>query len=282
MSFVDIGTRILGSLAAQRVYRWFRAIPILGSALQRVVQLTLPAGYRGWVRVPRGLAKGLHVLVDPRYELGYVRGDYEPWLGELLQRWLRPGDTFVDVGAHIGYVSLCAARLVGPDGVVVAFEPDPDNFARLQANTIRNNLIHVIHAVKAAIGSARGEGLFRRASPESSRVGGHLADRVEGDSEHARVPLLSLDDWDNELQPRVVKVDVEGGEIAVLRGASRIMNAARSRWVVELHGQEAREQVLGLLNSAQYQVRLLRPTHPVYHDHKQEYAIAEPLDSGAA
>lgn len=64
------------------------------------------------------------MLCDPRYELGYVRGDYEPWTAGFLRHHPSRGMIFLDVGAHAGYWSLLAARLVGPTGRVFAFEPD--------------------------------------------------------------------------------------------------------------------------------------------------------------
>src|SRR6266566_9692003 len=98
-----ISESLLGNLAVRRAYTLARGLPVFGSVVRRWVRHVLPAGTRRWMRVPRGLAKGRYMLLDPRFELHYARGDHEPWLGELLRRWLRPGDTFVDVGAHIGY-----------------------------------------------------------------------------------------------------------------------------------------------------------------------------------
>ncbi len=278
MALETARTKLLGSLTVRKAYQWLRSVPVVGSALHRIALLALPMGSRSWVRIPCGLGEGLSMFVDLRYELGYVRGDHEPWLGDVLRRWLRPGDTFIDVGAHIGYFSLCAAKLVGPQGVVLAIEPDPENFARLQANVTRNDLVHIVRPLRAAVGSAGGEVLFHRASPSSSRVGGHVVRQVEGGGECMRVPLLRLDDWDSGIKPRTIKVDVEGAEVEVLQGASRIIDNASSCWIVELHSHNAREQVLAMLNKARYQVRFLQPKHPVYHDYHQEYVLAEPLD----
>ncbi len=269
--------KLLGSLTVRRAYQWVRSVPVVGSALHRILLVAVPMGTRRWVRVPRGLGEGLSMFVDPRYELGYVRGDHEPWLSDILKRWLRPGDLFIDVGAHIGYFSLCAARLVAPQGGVIACEPDPDNLSRLRANIRRNDFVRVVQTREAALGGATGEALFRRASAFSSRVGGCLADHVEAGGEYVAVPLLRLDELCMGTTPRAIKVDVEGGEIDVLQGASRIIDEARTGWLIELHNRTAREHVLHRLKNAGYQVQWLQPAHPIYRDYQQEYAIAEPL-----
>jgi hypothetical protein len=68
----------------------------------------------------------------------------EPGETDFLESRLRAGMTFLDLGAHIGYFSLVAGRLVGPRGLVLAFEPDPRNFELLLANVWRNGLANVV------------------------------------------------------------------------------------------------------------------------------------------
>jgi hypothetical protein len=71
-------------------------------------------------------------------------GVYEADEAALLSEWLRHGQTFVDVGAHVGYFTCLAARLVGPRGLVLAFEPQPRNYELLLANVWRNGLTNVV------------------------------------------------------------------------------------------------------------------------------------------
>ena len=80
----------------------------------------------------------------------YLFGTWEPDLVAFLRRRLRPGETFVDVGANIGCVSALASRLVGPRGTVVAIEPSPPMIAALQETLTRNDLTNV-RMVTAAV-----------------------------------------------------------------------------------------------------------------------------------
>ena len=82
-------------------------------------------------------------------------GIWEPYETSLLLSMLRPGDVFVDVGANIGYFSVLAASVVGDDGAVFAFEPDPDNFRLLRRNVALNGQQASIVAVQAALAEHR-------------------------------------------------------------------------------------------------------------------------------
>ena len=152
----------------------------------------------------------------------------------FLERNVAPGDVVYDVGAHIGFFSVCAARL---GAVVYAFEPVPENAARLRDNVALNGL--EIHVVEAA------------AWAESGSVG-----LVPGDSDfEARAtsgngtPSVSLDAFAaGEPAPALIKLDVEGAEAEVLRGARRLLAEARPVLVCELHGDGMRGTVEALLS----------------------------------
>ncbi|MGW1551775.1 FkbM family methyltransferase [Streptomyces sp. NPDC002346] len=149
----------------------------------------------------------------------YAFGMWEPPLTRWLQRTLQPGDTFVDVGANIGYYSLLASRLVEARGSVVAIEAFPDFHAALSEN-IALNQVHNVRAVNEAV-SDRDEVLhFTLAS--SANMGANSIVPYAGEAEsQADVPARTLPDilTSNELATaRVIKVDVEGAEGAVVRG----------------------------------------------------------------
>ena len=78
----------------------------------------------------------------PRY-IGHF-GIWEPGETALLEEYLEPGMVVVDVGAHTGYFSILCGRLVGADGLVVAFEPDPRNYELLLANVWAHGLTNVV------------------------------------------------------------------------------------------------------------------------------------------
>jgi FkbM family methyltransferase len=183
------------------------------------------------LRVPRGEAAGL-LLRGERRAIAWLTGKVEPEVQELLARLLRPGATFVDVGAGIGFFTVLAARRVGPSGSVVAFEPSPRHAASVRANAALNGLRNVLVVERALSDAPRRAFLTDPDAPT-----GALADR-EQPGAHP-VEATSLDAFLQErpeLAPHVVKVDVEGHEDAVVRGMAATLALHRPHLVVELHG----------------------------------------------
>lgn len=157
----------------------------------------------------------------------YYRGKFEPGFSRLLLAELSAGDVFLDVGANCGYFSLSAARIVGPSGVVHAFEPAEGPASRLLRDADRNRLQNLkIHS--CALGAIEGRAVLAigsdSTSPEGTR---HLAPTGAGTS----VRVVALDAFLPHLRPSVIKIDVEGSELAALRGMSRILLQSRPRLV---------------------------------------------------
>ena len=166
----------------------------------------------------------------------YLFGTWEPDLAAFLRRRLRPGDTFVDVGANIGCLSALASRLVGPRGSVVAIEPSRAQIAALQETLTRNDLTNV-RLVAAAV-SDRDQELHLFAGPIRN-TGMTTTVPRSGLREEGRVraaPLGSLVTCEELGTARLVKIDVEGAEDRVLAGmlASIDALAADAELVVEL------------------------------------------------
>src|SRR5271170_3898838 len=124
-------SRAASSPALQSLYAKIRGVPVLGACAHSVMLRLMPAGTRLAIRVRKGTGAGLRLSLDPRYEAQYAAGFHETVLLACLAAHLKPGDVLYDVGAHIGYISLVAARLVGPSGKVFAFEADPENAIRI-------------------------------------------------------------------------------------------------------------------------------------------------------
>jgi FkbM family methyltransferase len=133
----------------------------------------------------------------------------------FMRRKLRPGDTFVDVGAHIGFYTFAAASLVGPTGTVVAVEADPQNFARLR-ETGRRNRIGNVRFLNVGV-SDRRERLVLRLNETGNR-GGHSFLYGEGRRgvEIECEPLLELLLKEETGWIRGAKLDIEGFEHKVL------------------------------------------------------------------
>ncbi len=146
-----------------------------------------------------------------------VHGVYEPMETALLREYLKPGQTFVDVGANIGYYTLLAARAVGPKGRVYAFEPDPANFKLLEKNTAANgyhrNVVMVSKALSNKGGSAR---LYL--NPVNR--GDHRIYNPRDGRESVAIETLALDEYLKKWGPEVhfIKMDIQGAEAAALDG----------------------------------------------------------------
>lgn len=214
------------------------------------------------VILPDG-GKMLLDLGDSQQRHLYYCGFYERRSIACLARFLRPGDTFVDIGANVGYFTIWAARRLQPAGRVFSFEPNPQAYARLAANVSANEFTNVV--------------LFNTAVGERESTACLTANRhdtatsylVSGDGLEVagcvRVPVRSLDSCLAEVgAPRVslVKMDAEGSEPAILRGAERTL-ACRPRLLVEVDemrleraGSSARELLatLAALGYAPYEV----------------------------
>lgn len=220
-------------MALSRALRRLIGTPALARVRASAASVLARLKLRAWAR----LHTGQRLRVDLDSSVGrsiLLRGTYEPPVEEVLRRHLRPGDTFVDVGANVGYLSVVAATLVGPTGKVHAFEPNRELVTLLQ-ESMRENGLTQLHPNEVGLWSEAGE-LQLRLEPSSAhsylRLGGAAAGAVE-----VRVPVTTLDDYlDGQGQPpvRLVKVDVEGAELHVLRGARRCLARDRPVLVVEL------------------------------------------------
>jgi FkbM family methyltransferase len=153
---------------------------------------------------------------------------------ELLGLFVNPGDVVVDVGANVGTHTVFFARRVGPTGLVHAFEPQRIVFQTLCANLALNSLTNV-HAHQSAVGRAEGSARvppidYRRAA----NFGGVALDGVtEGES----VRVMPLDRLDLP-RCKLVKMDVEGMELAALEGARSLIE--RCRPMIYLENNDAR------------------------------------------
>lgn len=163
-----------------------------------------------------------------------IFGGYEHVEVAILGRYAVASTTAVDVGANVGLLTIALADGVGASGAVWACEPVPSNVARLRRNIELNDLAQV-EVIEVALGDATGSTPINLADdPAFHSVG----DVFEGRSTGRRidVPLARLDDlWEERGRPSVsvVKIDTEGTETAVLRGAVRLIRACKPCLVVE-------------------------------------------------
>lgn len=169
-----------------------------------------------------------------------IYGEYSSAEWALLHHFVRDGDTVLDVGANVGAFALPLARAVGPRGRVLAFEPQP-LIAECLAATFRENAIENAQLIRAAVGAARGHlRIAALAADRPANFGG--VGRTEG-SAGTEVELLALDDL-NLPECHLIKIDVEGAEAEVLRGAANLI--ARCRPVIQVEcDRQGSERELG-------------------------------------
>lgn len=212
---------------AYRVALWlYQHLPIPDIEVETTLDGTL------WVTLR------LSVWVD--YNI-YTLGFYEAPLVLFFIRSLRPDTVFLDIGAYIGQYTLLAAKYA-PKGQVIACEPHPQSFARLAAHLARNHLKNVF-ALQRAVGGQQTERALLCLSDQisDSRIAPQPSDKS-----FIEVAMTTLDEIVHEFGlPKVdlVKIDVEGAEGAVLRGAEGTLSRFRPLLIIEL--DRSREEVWG-------------------------------------
>jgi FkbM family methyltransferase len=229
-----------------------RRVPLLGNWLGRVGDKVVPRDTLIWAQIQRGHAAGLWIQVSPRTGKELLHGDGEPEIQDAISSQVKPGMTFYDVGANIGFFSLLAARLTGPTGCVFAFEADPEIASRLRQNAGRNEFGWV-SVTEAAVWSEPRSIFFRRSDPRTSpdRGLGHVVEMAGVDT--IGVQAISLDEFARFAPPPdFIKCDVEGAEMEVFRGARRLLAESRPRILCEVHSDAIRQALLVELSDAQY------------------------------
>jgi FkbM family methyltransferase len=225
-----------------------RSFPVIGPGLRWASAKLIPRDALTWVQVQHGPAQGIWLHLNPRTGRDYFYGNVESEVQTVLQKYLRPGMTVYDIGANIGFFSLLAARLVSATGRVTAFEADPEIVARLRENVERNQGAPISVEDKAVWASSRPV-FFARADAEISpdRGLGHVIDNAAEKSALStiRIEAVSVDEYvRRSAAPDVIKCDVEGAEVEVFRGATKLLEEKHPLILCEMHGEQNRETLL--------------------------------------
>ncbi|MBC7911872.1 MAG: FkbM family methyltransferase [Pyrinomonadaceae bacterium] len=222
-------------------------------------------------------------------------GRYEPQETMLVQAILRPGMTFVDVGANWGYFTFLAAHLVGKSGRVISVEPDPRLFKALQESIERNDLEQVA-AVQVAAGSGSGVLNLAGYDDAGSNFGvSRVISKEHTDEKVFAVASRPLDELIDEANLSVIdllKMDIEGYEGFALMGMARTLKERRvKRILLELHpaqlaehGQSAAEIIEQLRGFGYCAWRLNHSPqvtrHAAYSKHIDLKTFLQPFDEG--
>lgn len=266
MNAVNLSPALYGANTSTRTDPATTARVALPDDLISAGVLELPgnaAGNEFTVPVPLGALRDPSIQILVGYELGF--GGYEAPTRALLRDVLNDGDTFIDVGAHWGVFSLDVASAV--DGArVIAIEPAAPNFRQLNATVDANQRGEQITTVGAAAGATPGSATLAVGISMTHRITTEVTQR------QVTVPVVTIDDiFDRANAPSdsrvVLKIDVEGQELAALEGARSLIDSGRVSAIVweyhdlyHQHGKPSQaEQIRDLLEAAGF--RLLRFPH---------------------
>ena len=218
--------------------------------------------------VEGGEAAGLRLHLPQNRE--YIFGTSEVAVQETLGRYLRPGGVFYDVGANVGFFTLIAARMVGPEGRAYAFDPVAENIETVQKNALLNGFGNV-RAFEVAAGRSAGVAEFLMTHWDGGGTLSSSAVRPTEPQSRRSVQVVTLDDLiasQHLERPTLVKVDVEGVELDVLEGMARTIAAAMPVVLCEIDDGDREsflrrwQQLDDRLMSFGYSVSHLRSSYP--------------------
>jgi FkbM family methyltransferase len=208
---------------------------------------------------------GGRVYVSPDAVLGVLRRDLEnvdPELFVAATRLVRAGDRIWDIGANQGLFAFAAAHVAGPKGEVLAVEPDAWLVNLMRRSARRRPGGAPVRVLAAAVCERMGmvELHVARAGRAGNFIGGSERSVAGGTREVQPAAGITLD-WllEQAGAPTLVKIDVEGLEARVLRGATRLLSEARPRLYVEV-GKEAAQEVGSILERTDYRLLSIEGT----------------------
>lgn len=227
-----------------------------------------------WHEIRQGPLAGLRLLLSSQRSEEFrqmLDGRFDAFLYKAIEQYLPMQSKVVwDVGTHIGYHALGFANLVGDAGHVVAFEPNHANVVRLEKNIENNQAIrNRVTVMKVALTNEDGVAHFRMfPNPDDPRsTGGHLTSLLapledvayrnfeEVEIQTARADTI-IDEGDVPV-PDLVKIDVEGGEVDVLRGAVHLLASQQPLLLIEVHSVRAMFGVCELLQEHRYEIEII-------------------------
>lgn len=262
-----LARRIAYSPRSQRLVRrlWNRSSAALRD---RPVQILSGPG--------RGMKINLHGSA-----VAFATGTAERPLQQALVDVVEPGMTFFDIGANVGFVTILAARLVGPQGRVVAFEPVPYNVAAIEENLALND-IDWAQVRETAVGRTAGTASFIVSDVSAfSRLAS--VNVPTGAREQVEVGVSAIDELlaAGELPvPDVVKIDVEGAELEAIEGMRELLRSHGPVLLCEVHDCNA--DYVKLMDGLGYEtVNLDEADVPVERGHRNAHTLARPRRAAA-
>ncbi len=217
-----------------------------------------------WLKKPFDINDVFYSIINGYYfkasennDINFMGGRHEDFQDNYINKILREGSIFIDVGAHLGRFTLLGANIVGNKGLVVALDPDQRVFQRLVENVNINNLHNVI-TLPIAASNKNFLAHFRLSKTLgwSSLTNMH-ENKIEAE---VLIPAFTLDDLIESLElnhVELVKIDVEGAEDKVLEGAVNLLESFRPILLIEVHTEESWIQCNKILENKGYNYNLI-------------------------
>jgi FkbM family methyltransferase len=153
--------------------------------------------------------------------------EFSPEIIDILKKNVKKGDTVVDIGAHIGYFTIILSDLVGNDGKVIAFEPNPTTFSILKKNIETNSLSNVI-LENLAISDIESEQYIKESNESaSSSIDKNYTDGI-------KINTITLDKYFKNKEINFIKIDVQGSEFNILNGSIKTFRK-KPKCIIEIH-----------------------------------------------
>lgn len=165
------------------------------------------------------------MFLDKRDSLGLsVRGIYEPFETETVQKEIKEGDIVLDIGANIGYYTLIFAKIVGENGKIFAFEPDPTNFLLLKKNVEINGYKNVILIEKAVFNKTEKARLYLS---DNTAIDHRIYNPIykNENRKSINVEAICIDNYFENYAGKIdfIKMDIQGAEASAFQGMSNLL-----------------------------------------------------------
>jgi FkbM family methyltransferase len=269
-----LGSKIRhSSLLRRQTWLWQRVEPLWQSAFARASQRS------GFETRINGDVFRLDYSLGSRYDRE-DRRSYEPVFYNAFAREIRPGMNVADVGAHFGFFTLAAALRVGREGRIFSFEPSAQTASTLRQNILLNQWQDRVEVVESVVSDAEGfvsfytYGTSMAASLSRQNVEVLNPERPPTATE-IRVPSATLDRFCKlrSVSLDLLKIDVEGAELLVLRGARQLLVTSRPRILCEIHPLQmqhcgcSKAELEAFLQEVGYQLEPLDAPNPagIFH-----------------
>jgi FkbM family methyltransferase len=219
-------------------------------------------GHRAKVRTPFGDIMELETGDFLPYTI-YLTGYWEPIITRYIRRHLKPGDTFIDCGANVGYFSLIASRIVGRHGNVFSIEASEQIFRSMLANLELNRCANVTPIHAAAAGEEGELSIFLHESIRGHSTTVRSLAEKEGMAFETKIRANTLEKLvgpSNLRNARIIKLDAEGAEPTILAPLFDSLDrfSSHTEWLIELSpnfyagGQDDVDTILGAFRDAGY------------------------------